>query len=62
MDFGETFPIKNSSFKEFTLFLFDINQRHGQNGKSGTICPLLSKSNFQSKLIPFVQLKVTPSN
>ena len=46
MDFGETFPIKNSSFKEFTLFLFDINQRHGQNGKSGTICPLLSKSNW----------------
>ena len=26
MDFGETFPIKNSSFKEFTLFLFDTGR------------------------------------
>ena len=36
MDFGETFPIKNSSFKEFTLFLFDINQNPGPFAPS---CP-----------------------
>ena len=39
MDFGETFPIKNSSFKEFTLFLFDINQRHGKMENPGPFAP-----------------------
>ena len=46
MDFGETFPIKNSSFKEFTLFLFDI--------KAWT------KWKIRDHLPPPVQIKLIP--
>lgn len=45
MDFGETFLIKNSSFKEFTLFLFDITKGMDRMENPGPFAPLLSKSN-----------------
>ncbi len=50
MDFWETFPIKTLLLKNLHIFLFDINQRHGQNGKSGDHLP------------PPVQIKLIPLN
>lgn len=48
MDFGETFPIKNSSFKEFTLFYV----RH--KPKAWT------KWKIRDHLPPPVQIKLIP--